>query len=66
MSLLSKIKDDPLLSKVLRSSGALLSTNTISLGLSVVQSILAGRLLGPSGFGLVAIIMSYASTVNGL
>ena len=66
MSLLSKIKDDPLLSKVLRSSGALLSTNTISLGLSVVQSILAGRLLGPAGFGLVAIIMSYASTVNGL
>ena len=66
MSLLSKLKDDPLLSKVLRSSGALLSTNTISLGLSVVQSILAGRLLGPAGFGLVAIIMSYASTVNGL
>jgi O-antigen/teichoic acid export membrane protein len=66
MSLLSKIKDDPLLSKVLRSSGALLSTNTISLGLSVVQSILAARLLGPAGFGLVAIIMSYASTVNGL
>jgi|CXWL01.1.fsa_nt_gi O-antigen/teichoic acid export membrane protein len=66
MSLLSKLKEDPLLSKVLRSSGALFSTNTISLGLSVVQSILAARLLGPAGFGLVAIIMSYASTVNGL
>jgi|CXWL01.1.fsa_nt_gi O-antigen/teichoic acid export membrane protein len=66
MSLLSKLKDDPLLSKVLRSSGALLSTNTISLGLSVVQSVLAARLLEPLEFGLVAIIMSYASTVNGL
>ena len=66
MSLLSKLKEDPLLAKVLRSSGALFSANTISLGLSMVQSILAGRLLGASVFGLVAIFMSYASTVNGL
>ena len=65
MSLFSKFKNDPLLSKVIRSSGALFSSNTISLGLSVVQSILAARLLGPAGFGLVAIIMSYASTLNG-
>lgn len=66
MSVLSKLKEDPLLSKVLRSSAALLSANTVSLGLSVVQSILAARLLGPAQFGLIAIIMSYASTVNGL
>jgi O-antigen/teichoic acid export membrane protein len=65
MSLFSKFKDDPLLGKVIRSSGALFSSNSISLGLSVVQSILAARLLGPAGFGLVAIIMSYATTVNG-
>jgi O-antigen/teichoic acid export membrane protein len=65
MSLLSKFKDDPLLGKVLRSSGTLFSTNSISLALSVVQSILAARLLGPAGFGLVAIITSYATTVNG-
>ena len=65
MSLFSKFKNDPLLGKVIRSSGALFSSNTISLGLSVVQSILAARLLGPAGFGLVAIVMSYASTVNG-
>jgi O-antigen/teichoic acid export membrane protein len=65
MSLLSKFKDDPLLGKVIRSSGALFSSNSISLGLSVVQSILAARLLGPAGFGLVAIVTSYATTVNG-
>jgi O-antigen/teichoic acid export membrane protein len=65
MSLLSKFKDDPLLGKVIRSSGALFSSNTISLGLSVVQSIFAARLLGPAGFGLVAIVTSYATTVNG-
>ncbi|MBI5963247.1 MAG: oligosaccharide flippase family protein [Chloroflexi bacterium] len=66
MQFLTKLKEDPLLSKVLRSSGALFSANTISLGLSMVQSILAGRLLGASVFGLIAIFMSYASTVNGL
>ena len=65
MSLLSKFKDDPLLGKVIRSSGALFSSNSISLGLSVVQSILAARLLEPAGFGLVAIVTSYATTVNG-
>jgi O-antigen/teichoic acid export membrane protein len=65
MSLLSKFKNDPLLGKVIRSSGALFSSNTISLALSVMQSILAARLLGPADFGLAAIIMSYASTVNG-
>ena len=65
MSLLSKFKDDPLLSRVIRSSCALFSSNTLSLGLSVLQSILAARLLGPAGFGLVAIVTSYASTVNG-
>lgn len=50
----------------MRSSSVLFSSNTISLGLSVVQSILAARLLGPAGFGLVGIVMGYASTVNGL
>ena len=55
----------PLLGKVIRSSGALFGSNSIGLGLSVVQSILAARLLGPADFGLVAIVMSYASTVNG-
>ena len=61
----SRWDQDNLLGKVLRSSAHLFSTNTISLGLSVLQSILAARLLGPSGFGLVAIVMGYASTVNG-
>ena len=54
----------PCSAKVLRSSGALFGSNSIGLGLSVVQSIFATRLLGPADFGLVAIVMSYASTVN--
>ena len=66
MSHFQKFKNDPLLSKVIRSSGVLFSSNTISLGLSVIQSVFAARLLGPAGFGLVGIVMGYASTVNGL
>ena len=63
---ISSWRQDSLLEKVLRSSAHLFSNNTISLGLSVLQSVLAARLLGPSGFGLIGIVMSYASTVNGL
>jgi O-antigen/teichoic acid export membrane protein len=66
MSLLSKFTNDPLLGKVIRSSGSLLSTNTISLGLSVLQGALVTRLLGPAGFGLIGVVMFYASTVNSI
>ncbi len=64
MSLLSKFKNDPLFTKVMRSSGSLFSNNTLALGLSVVQGIMATRLLGPAGFGLIGVVMAFASTVN--
>ena len=54
-----------MLGRVLRSSAALFSGNSISLALSVLQSVLAARLLGPAGFGLAAIVMGYATTING-
>ena len=66
MSFLPKFKNDPLFGKVIRSSGALLSANTISLGLSVLQGALITRLLGPAGFGLIGVVMFYASTVNSI
>ena len=66
MSLLSKFANDPLFGKVLRSSGALLSSNTISLGLSVLQGVLVTRLLGPASFGLLGVVMAFASTVNSI
>jgi len=70
MSLLRKIKttlrEDHLFRRVLNSSLHLFSSNTISLGLSVLQGILATRLLGPDGFGLIGIVIGYASTVNSL
>ncbi len=54
------------MSRVLRSSAHLFTSNTISLGLSVVMTALVFRLLGAAGSGLIAIVMGYASTVNSL
>ena len=64
--LINAVREDPLLGKVIRNSAHLFSSNSLSLVLSMVQGILAARLLGPAGYGLVGIVMSYASTVNGL
>ena len=50
----------------MRSSGSLFSNNTFVLGLSVVQGIMATRLLGPAGFGLIGVVMAFTSTVNSL
>ena len=62
----SKFTNDPLFGKVIRSSGALFSSNTLSLGLSILQGVLVTRLLGPSSFGLLGIVMAFASTVNSI
>ena len=66
MSLLSKFTNDPLITRVIRSSGKLLSANTISLGLTVLQGVMVARLLQPEGLGLLRVVMVYASTVNSL
>jgi O-antigen/teichoic acid export membrane protein len=66
MSIFSKFTNDPLFTKIIRSSGSLLSNNTIALGLSVLQGIMATRLLGPAGFGLIGVVMAFASTVNSI
>ena len=66
MSLLDRLKHDPLLGRVLRSSAHLFTSNTISLGLSVVMGALAIRLLGADGLGLITVVMGFASTVNSI
>lgn len=58
------LKNDKLLQKVIRNAGYLLSSNVFAMGLSVVQSILAGRLLGVAGFGVIGTITAFASTLN--
>ena len=70
MSLLQKLRsnlrDDALLQRVVRNSGYLFSSNTISAALSVVQGIFVVGLLGSSGYGLLTIVMDFASNTNRL
>ena len=60
------LKQDALFGRVLRNSAHLLSTNSVSLALSFLMGILSARLLGVEGFGLVGLVMGYASTVNSI
>jgi O-antigen/teichoic acid export membrane protein len=60
------LRQDPILGRVVRSSAHLLSTNSLSLALSFLMGLLSARLLGVEGFGLVGLVMGYASTVNSL
>jgi O-antigen/teichoic acid export membrane protein len=57
---------DNLLGKVLRNSAHLFSSNSISLALSFLMGLLSARLLGVAGFGLMGVVMGYASTVNSI
>ncbi len=66
MSLSARLRQDALLGRVILNSAHLFSSNSISLVLSFIQGILATRLLGLADYGLVVIVMAYASTINGL
>ncbi len=59
-------RQDRLVGRVIRNTGYLFSSNTIGMGLTMVQSVFAARLLGVTGFGVMGIIVAYASTVNRL
>ncbi|MBK9924802.1 MAG: lipopolysaccharide biosynthesis protein [Anaerolineales bacterium] len=60
------LQNDPLIRRVLRNSGYLFSSSTISSALGLLQGILVIRLLGDSSFGLLAVIMDFPSNVNRL
>lgn len=59
-------KQDRLLGKVIRNSSYLVSSNTISMGLSSLQGLLAAAMLGAASYGILGIIISFASNVNRL
>ncbi len=62
----SGLREDVLLKRVVRNSSYLFSSSTVSAALSVVQGILITRLLGDAGYGLLAIVMDFASNTNRL
>ena len=59
-------REDSVLGRVIQNSAHLFSSNSLSLVLSYGQGILSARLLGVAGFGLVGLVMGYASTVNSI
>ena len=64
---LARWREDNLLRRVLRNSSYLSSSNAVSGLLGLLQGILATRLIGVDGYGLVnATIVTFASNVNNL
>ncbi|MDT8897364.1 lipopolysaccharide biosynthesis protein [Thermanaerothrix sp. 4228-RoL] len=59
-------KEDRLLRRVVRNTGYLFSANTLSLGLSLYQGLLAAYLLGPQSYGVLGLVITFASNVNRL
>jgi O-antigen/teichoic acid export membrane protein len=59
-------RSDPLLQRVVRNSAHLFTGNTLSAALGFVQGILAVRLIGVAGWGLVATVITFASNINRL
>jgi O-antigen/teichoic acid export membrane protein len=50
--------------RIYKNSGYLFSATGISAAISLLQSILVGRLLGVAGFGLLGVIIMFTSVVN--
>lgn len=65
-ALLERLLENPLVRRVLRNSGYLLSAGTVAAVLSMGQSALSARLLGVAGFGLLGTVTQFATVVNGL
>jgi O-antigen/teichoic acid export membrane protein len=61
---IQRLLRNPLLRRVVRNSGYVFSGNTLSAALSFVQSVLAARLLGVEGLGLLGFITLYSTVVN--
>jgi O-antigen/teichoic acid export membrane protein len=58
------LKDDPLLRRVLQNTGYLFSSQAVGMMLALGQSILATRLLGANLFGVLVVVMTFATNVN--
>jgi O-antigen/teichoic acid export membrane protein len=60
------LRTDVLLRRVLRNSSYLFSSNSLTIGLAFVQSILSARLLGVNELGMLGVITGFSSTINRL
>ncbi len=60
----SRFLENELLRRIVTNASYLLSATGLAAGMSVFQSILAGRLLGPANFGILGAITQFTSVVN--
>jgi Membrane protein involved in the export of O-antigen and teichoic acid len=59
-------KENPILRRVLRNTSYLFSSQMVGMILAMGQTILATRLLGKTSFGILTLVMAFATTVNQL
>jgi O-antigen/teichoic acid export membrane protein len=59
-------KKDNLIQRIIRNSGYLFSSSTISMVIVMAQSILAARLLGAYGVGIVGAVTKFSSSISRL
>jgi len=65
-ALISRAMANPLLRRVLRNSGYLLSANALAMAGSMLQGALAARLVGVEGLGIVGLVTEFATNLNRL
>jgi len=66
LKIFNEWKQDKSLGDVLKNVGYLVTGNTASTGLTFIQGILAAIILGPLEYGLLGMVVSFASNVNRL
>ena len=62
--LIERLRSNPLIIRVLRNTSYVFSASTLSAGLSMVQGVMAARLLGVEAFGLLGAITQFSSVIN--
>jgi len=61
---IAQFLENELFRRMIKNTGYLFSATGITSAMSALQSILAGRLLGPSEFGILGAVTSFTSVVN--
>jgi O-antigen/teichoic acid export membrane protein len=62
--LIERFRSNPLIVRVIRNTSYVFSASTLSAGLSMLQGVLAARLLGVEAFGLLGAITQFSSVIN--
>ena len=62
--ILNKLQENEFVLRILKNAAYLFSATGISSAMSMLQSILAGRLLGPAGFGILGSVTAFTSVIN--